>query len=245
MKITALIPARYEATRFPGKLLQNLEGKSVILRTYESCINTNLFNQVFVVTDSALIEKEIISHGGNVILSKKEHETGSDRIAEAIMNIETDIVINIQGDEPFVNKEILQQLINVYKEDHNSEIDVASLVFPIKDIDEINNPNNVKVVLDNNNFALYFSRSPIPYPREKNTAEYHQHIGVYAFRREALLNFSKLPMGMLEKTEKLENLRFITNNMKVKMLKTNHKSIGIDTPEDLEKARKIMKNTKK
>ncbi|HIP47515.1 MAG TPA: 3-deoxy-manno-octulosonate cytidylyltransferase [Lutibacter sp.] len=244
MRIVALIPARFDATRFPGKLLQDLAGKPVIIRTLEATLSTQLFDAVYVVTDSELIEKEILKHNGKVLLSKKNHATGSDRIAEAAEQINADIIINVQGDEPFVNKTILAELIQVFKEDLSNEIDVASLVFPISDLDEINNPNNVKVVLDTNNFASYFSRSPIPYPSVKNEAKYFQHIGIYAFRKKALEKFAKLPMGMLEKTEKLENLRFITNGMQVKMLLTQHKSIGIDTIADLEKARLRFKERK-
>ena len=239
MKIIALIPARYEASRFPGKLLQDLGGKAVIVQTYEATVNTNLFDAVYVVTDSKLIQKEIIKNKGQVIFSKTLHETGSDRIAEAVANLNTDIdiVVNVQGDEPFVNKKILQKLVDVFKEKNADKIDVASLIFPLTDVDEITNPNNVKVVVDDNNFALYFSRAPIPYPRDTNEAYYYQHIGVYAFRKDALLNFTKLQMSSLEKAEKLENLRFLENGMKVKMVLTQEKSIGIDTPEDLEKAR--------
>ena len=237
MKIVALIPARYHATRFPGKLLQDLNGKSIIIRTLEATLSTQLFDEVYVVTDNGFIEQEVRKHNGNVIKSLKEHATGSDRIAEAAESIDADIIINVQGDEPFVNKAILAKLIHVFRDDTSKEIDVASLVFPISNLNEINNPNNVKVVLDANNFACYFSRSPIPYPSVKSEAKYYQHIGVYAFRKKALQKFAKLPIGMLEKTEKLENLRFITNGMQVKMLLTQHKSIGIDTPADLEKAR--------
>ena len=234
-----MIPARYEATRFPGKLLKDLEGKSVIVRTYEATVQTDLFDAVYVVTDSEKIQKEIEKNNGNVILSKEAHETGSDRIAEAVSYLEdtVDIVVNVQGDEPFVNKEILSKLLAVFKEENANVIDVASLVFPLTEVSEITNPNNVKVVMDADNFALYFSRAPIPYPRENSQAFYYQHIGVYAFRKEALLSFAKLPMGMLEKAEKLENLRFLTNAMKVKMVVTDEKSVGIDTPDDLEKAR--------
>jgi 3-deoxy-D-manno-octulosonate cytidylyltransferase len=242
MKIVAMIPARYEATRFPGKLLQDLGGKSVILRTYLATINTGLFDAVYVVNDSELIQKEILKNNWKVIVSKMKQKTGSDRIAEAVtlLNNDLDIVINVQGDEPFVNKKILQKLINIFKENDADNIDVASLIFPLTNIEEITNPNNVKVVIDNNNFALYFSRAPIPYPRDNNEAFYYQHIGVYAFRRNALINFSQLPMNMLEKAEKLENLRFISNGMRVKMVLTQEKSIGIDTPNDLEKARKRL-----
>ena len=237
MKIIAMIPARFEASRFPGKLLKDLGGKSVLIRTLEATQKTGLFDAVYVVTDSDKITREVNKHKGNVLQSILNHQTGSDRIAEAAQKVQADIIINVQGDEPFVNKTNLASLIQVLKEDVSNKIDVASLVFPIDSIDEINNPNNVKVVLDNTNFARYFSRAPIPYPSTKGEAKYYQHIGIYAFRKKALERFAKLPMGMLEKSEKLENLRFITNGMRIKMVVTQEKSIGIDTPEDLEKAR--------
>ncbi len=241
MKVIAMIPARYEASRFPHKLMQDLNGKSVIMRTYEAVIQTQLFDDVYVITDSPIIYNEVADNGGKVLMSKNNHETGSDRIAEAIENIEGDLVINVQGDEPFVSKAILEKLIEVYQKDLENKVDVASLVFPLTEKSDIENPNNVKVVLDNENFAMYFSRAPIPYPRDEQFSKYFQHIGVYAFRKEALIRFSQLPMGMLEKAEKLENLRFIANGMRVKMVITEHKSIGIDTPEDLEKARLLFK----
>ena len=237
-----MIPARFEASRFPGKLMKDLAGKSVILRTYEATKNSNLFDEVYVVTDNDLIFNEIIENRGKAIMSKKEHESGSDRIAEAIENLEVDIVVNVQGDEPFTQKEPLKKLLEVFKLDVNKQIDIASLRLKIEEDEEIKNPNNVKVVSDENNFAMYFSRSPIPYPREKSTAIYFKHIGIYAFRKEALLKFTKLPMNRLEATEKLENLRFLANGMKVKMVETNQIAIGIDTPEDLEKANEIFKN---
>jgi len=242
MKIIAMIPARFEASRFPGKLMKDLAGKTVILRTYEATKNSNLFNEVYVITDSELIFNEIISNGGKAIKSKKEHESGSDRIAEAVENLKVDIVVNVQGDEPFTQTAPLKKLLDVFKSDTTKEIDIASLMLKIKEDEEINNPNNVKVVTDENNFAMYFSRSPIPYPREKSTAVYFKHIGIYAFRKEALLKFTKLPMNKLEATEKLENLRFLANGMKVKMVETDQIAIGIDTPEDLEKANAIFKN---
>jgi 3-deoxy-manno-octulosonate cytidylyltransferase (CMP-KDO synthetase) len=242
MKIIAMIPARYEASRFPGKLLKDLAGKSVIMRTYDATVATGLFDEVYVVTDSELIYTEVLKYNGQVIMSQKTHETGSDRIAEAVEFIDTDIVVNVQGDEPFVNVEILKKLIDAFQSDIENQIDVASLIFPIDNKEDIENPNHVKVVVDHNHFALYFSRSPIPYPRDATSATYYQHIGVYAFRKEALMRFTKLPMDPLEKTEKLENLRFLVNGMKVKMLITDYKSIGIDVPEDLEKAIKRFKS---
>lgn len=242
MRAIAMIPARYEASRFPGKLMKDLAGKSVILRTYEATKQSDLFDEVYVVTDSDIIFNEIVSKGGKAIKSKKEHESGSDRIAEAVEDLDVDIVVNVQGDEPFTQKEPLQNLLEVFKEDINKEIAIASLKIKMEDEEEINNPNNVKVVTDENNFAMYFSRSPIPYPREKSTAKYFKHIGIYAFRKEALVKFTTLPMNELEATEKLENLRFLANGLKVKMVETTQIAIGIDTPEDLDKANAIFKN---
>ncbi|MBL7885979.1 MAG: 3-deoxy-manno-octulosonate cytidylyltransferase [Flavobacterium sp.] len=243
MKIIAVIPARYASTRFPAKLMQDLCGKTVILRTYEAAVNTQLFDDVFVVTDSNLIYDEIVNNGGKAIMSIKEHESGSDRIAEAVKNLDVDIVINVQGDEPFINKEPLAKVIEVFKNDTEKNVDLASLMREITNENEINNPNNVKVVVDQNGFALYFSRSVIPYPREKNVGvRYFQHIGIYAFRKQALLDFYSLPMKSLEASEKLEQLRYLEFGKRIKMVETNHVGIGIDTAEDLEKARQLIIN---
>ncbi|MCL9770974.1 3-deoxy-manno-octulosonate cytidylyltransferase [Flavobacterium sp. HXWNR69] len=241
MKIIAVIPARYASTRFPAKLMQDLGGKTVILRTYEAAISTNLFDDVFVVTDSDLIYNEIISNGGKAIMSIKEHDSGSDRIAEAVEKMEVDLVINVQGDEPFINKKPLEELIEVFKKDTEKKVDLGSLMFQISDKEEINNPNNVKVITDQQGFALYFSRSVIPYPREENVGvRYMKHIGIYAFRKEALMDFYRLPMLSLEASEKLEQLRYLEYGKRIKMVETSHASIGIDTPEDLEKAKKML-----
>jgi 3-deoxy-manno-octulosonate cytidylyltransferase (CMP-KDO synthetase) len=241
MKIIAVIPARYASTRFPAKLMQDLGGKTVIRRTYEAALNCRLFDEVFVVTDSNLIYEEIVSNGGKAIMSVKEHESGSDRIAEAVEHLEVDIVVNVQGDEPFINAEPLAELLEVFKNDSNHKVDLASLMREITNEEEINNPNNVKVVVDQSNFALYFSRSVIPYPREKNVGvRYFQHIGIYAFRKQALLDFYSLPMKSLEASEKLEQLRYLEFGKRIRMVETEHISIGIDTVEDLERARKIL-----
>ncbi len=242
MKIIAVIPARYASTRFPAKLMQDLGGKTVILKTYEAATASGLFDDVFVVTDSYIIYDNIVSNGGNAIMSKKEHESGSDRIAEAVEHLDVDIVINVQGDEPFIDAKPLEQIIEAFKQDKDKKIDLASLMFEITEEDEINNPNNVKVVVDQHNFALYFSRSVIPYPREKNVGvRYMKHIGIYAFRKEALLDFYQWPMLSLEASEKLEQLRYLEYGKRIKMIETTHGSIGIDTPEDLEKARQLLK----
>lgn len=241
MKIIAVIPARYASTRFPAKLMQDLCGKTVIRRTYESAVNTKLFHDVFVVTDSILIYDEIISNGGKAIMSVKEHESGSDRIAEAVQNLDVDIVVNVQGDEPFINAEPLAKVIEVFRNDFDNKVDLASLMVEISDEEEINNPNVVKVVVDQSGFALYFSRSVIPYPREKNVGvRYFRHIGIYAFRKQALLDFYRLPMKSLEASEKLEQLRYLEFGKRIRMVETSHIGIGIDTVEDLEKARRMI-----
>tara|TARA_R110002033_G_scaffold42_4_gene757 strand:+ start:4441 stop:5169 length:729 start_codon:yes stop_codon:yes gene_type:complete len=242
MKIISMIPARYSASRFPGKLMQDLAGKSVILRTYEATVATKLFSEVYVVTDSEIIYKEIVDNGGKAIMSIKEHESGSDRIAEAVANVDCDIVINVQGDEPFTERESLAKVIDVFKDDKDKEIDLASLMVEIKDWDEINNPNTVKVIVDQQNFALYFSRSPIPFPRDKEVgARYFKHKGIYAFRKEAILEFTVLPMQFLEASEKIECIRYLEYGKRIKMVETTIQGVEIDTPEDLERAKKLWK----
>jgi 3-deoxy-manno-octulosonate cytidylyltransferase (CMP-KDO synthetase) len=237
-----MIPARYSASRFPGKLMQNLAGKSVIVRTYEATVATALFSEVYVVTDSTIIYDEIINNGGKAIMSIKEHESGSDRIAEAVAKVDCDIVVNVQGDEPFTEKESLRKVLSVFKDDSKKEIDLASLMVEIKDWDEINNPNTVKVIVDKNNFALYFSRSPIPYPRDKEAgARYFKHKGIYAFRKKALLDFTIMPMQFIEATEKIECIRYLEYGKRIKMVETEVQGVEIDTPEDLERAKRLWK----
>lgn len=238
-----MIPARYEASRFPGKLMQDLAGKSVILRTYEATINTGLFEKVFVVTDSKIIYNEIKNNGGNVLMSKLEHESGSDRIAEAVQDIECDIIVNVQGDEPFTESESLKRLIEVFSFDKEKQIDLASLMVKIDDEKEINNSNCVKVITDKDNFALYFSRSVIPFNRSFNKKlNYYKHKGVYAFRKATLLEFTNLPILNLEESEKIECLRFLEHGKKIKMVESNVQGVEIDTPSDLEKAISLWKS---
>lgn len=241
MKIIAVIPARYEASRFPGKLMELLGDKTVISTTYKNVVETNLFNEVFVATDSEIIFDEIVNYGGKAVITG-QHETGSDRIAEAVQNIECDIVVNVQGDEPFLDHEPLQKLISVFKDDVQQNISLASLKIKIEELEDIENTNHVKVITDHQGFALYFSRSVIPFPREIHPdVEYFKHIGVYAFRKKALLNFTKLSMRPLEISEKIECIRYLEYGMKIKMIETDFVGIGIDVPEDLEKARAILK----
>jgi 3-deoxy-manno-octulosonate cytidylyltransferase (CMP-KDO synthetase) len=237
MIIVAAIPARYAATRFPGKLMQMLGNKTIIRHVYDNIVSTGLFNDVFVVTDSDIIYKEIKDSGGKVIMSKKEHESGSDRIAEAIAEMNIDVIINVQGDEPFIKKEPLEKLVRLFNDDN---IQVASLMRKISK-EEALNPNNVKVVTDRSGYALYFSRSIVPYQRDgKTNAEYFLHVGVYAYKKDALINFTKLPQSSLEKIEKLEQLRYLENDIKIKMAETDYNNIAIDTPEDLERAKSSL-----
>jgi 3-deoxy-manno-octulosonate cytidylyltransferase (CMP-KDO synthetase) len=237
-----MIPARYAASRFPAKLMQDLSGKPVIVRTYEAAVNTELFDAVYVVTDSPIIYDTITNMGGLALMSQKEHECGSDRIAEAVTDMDVDIIVNVQGDEPFTDRESLADVLAVFKNDLDKEIDLASLMVQITHQDEINNPNTVKVIVDNRNFALYFSRAPIPFPRAKDIGTlYYKHKGIYAFRKSALMDFQRLPMLALEATEKIEAIRYLEYGKKIKMVETTVSGIEIDTPEDLEKAQAAWK----
>lgn len=241
MKIAAFIPARYAATRFPAKLMQMLGDKSVIRHTYDNTVATGLFDQVYVVTDSEIIFQEITQHGGNAIMSKRTHESGSDRIAEAVADLEVDIVVNVQGDEPFVKREPLEQLLKVFQGEEGKQIQVASLMQVLKEQKFIEDPNYVKVAIDRNQHALMFSRSVIPYPRSKDMAiTYYEHIGVYAFRKLALINFTHWPMTPLEAAEKIECLRYLEYGIPIKMVITDYMGVEIDTPEDLERAAKLL-----
>lgn len=233
-----MIPARYAATRFPAKLMQQLGNKSVIRHTYDNTLATGLFTEVVVVTDSEIIFNEITSHGGKAIMSKKNHESGSDRIAEAAVDLDVDIIVNVQGDEPFVQKDPLEKLLDTFKD---ATVQVASLMQELKDQVLIDDPNYVKVAVDRNMKSLFFSRSVIPYPRDKNISiPYYEHIGVYAFRKQALLNFTSWPMTPLEAAEKIECLRYLEYGVPLKMVLTNYMGVEIDTPEDLIKAAKLL-----
>ena len=233
-----MIPARYDATRFPGKLMQMLGNKTVILRTYEATTATRLFDKVIVVTDSDVILNEINSHGGYAIMSKKEHESGTDRIAEAAGEMDVDIILNVQGDTPFIKKEPLEKLLMQFDD---PTVQVASLMQQLADEKEINDPNFVKVTVDNNMNSLFFSRSVIPYPRDTQAPIiYYEHIGVYAFRKKALIDFTKWPVAPLEAAEKVECLRFLENGIPLRMICVDYMGIEIDTPEDLHRAIKLL-----
>ena len=241
MKIIAMIPARYGATRFPAKLMQPLGNKTVIRHTHDNTFATGLFDDVIVVTDSEVIYDEIVNNGGKAVMSKAQHESGSDRIAEAAKFMDVDVIVNVQGDEPFVKKEPLERLLQVFEDDINEKIQVASLMQILKDEQLIADPNYVKVAVDKNMNAMMFSRSVIPYQRDKNvTPTYYEHIGVYAFRKDALLTFTQWDITPMEAAEKIECLRYLENGVTLKMVVTDYMGVEIDTPEDLEKAAKLL-----
>jgi 3-deoxy-manno-octulosonate cytidylyltransferase (CMP-KDO synthetase) len=238
MRTIAVIPARYAATRFPAKLMQVLGNKTVIRHTYDNAVATGLFDEVLVATDSELIFHEIESNGGIARMSLRTHESGSDRIAEAVADMDVDVIVNVQGDEPFIQHKPLADLLASFKD---TETMVASLMQKLESPEDLHNPNIVKVVTDLKGFALYFSRAVIPFPREESSgAPYFRHIGVYGFRKPALMDFTRWPSSVLEKTEKLEQLRYLENGTRIRMIETNFTGIGIDTPDDLERARKLI-----
>ena len=233
-----MIPARYAATRFPAKLMQILGEKTVIRHTYDATVATGLFDEVLVVTDSEIIFTEITATGGKAVMSQYEHESGSDRIAEAAAELDVDIIVNVQGDTPFVKKEPLQQLLSQFDD---PGVQVASMMQVLTSRDDILDPNFVKVAVDRNRNALFFSRSVIPYPRDKAyPTTYYEHIGVYAFRKQALLNFTQWPLSPLESAEKIECLRYLENGIPIRMVVVDYMGVEIDTPEDLERAAKLL-----
>ena len=239
MNIIALIPARYNSTRFPGKPLAMLKGKPIIQQVYERVQNSGLFSTVCVATDNISILETVKSFGGRAVLTKENHPSGSDRIAEALQYFpRAELVINVQGDEPLIDKETLQQLISAFQD---SQVLMASLMTAIEDREMIYNPNIVKVVTDKQNYALYFSRSVIPFNRDNQLdVKYYRHIGVYAYLPECLQHFVSLSPSILERIEKLEQLRALENGIPIKMIETGYQGIGIDTPQDLKIIEKLI-----
>jgi 3-deoxy-D-manno-octulosonate cytidylyltransferase len=238
MKKVAMIPARYAATRFPGKLMQLLGDKTVIRQTYDATVATGLFDEVVVVTDSEIIFSEITTAGGKAVMSKQEHESGSDRIAEAAATMNIDLIVNVQGDTPFVKKEPLQKLLQQFDD---PAVQVASLMQELTKQEEIDDPNFVKVVVDKHMNSLFFSRSVLPYPRDNNIpVVYYEHIGVYAFRKQALMNFTTWPVSHFEAIEKIECLRYLENGIPLRMVVVDYMGVEIDTPDDLEKAAELL-----
>jgi len=234
MHITAIIPSRYSSTRLPNKPLRLIAGKSLIQRVYEAVLSTKLFDRIVIATDHEEIFKHALSFRAEVMMTSVAHQSGTDRIEECAKAIKTDLIVNVQGDEPFITKEPLKKLIAAFA---CPQVNIASMMHLFEKTDDINNPNFVKVITDKNSDAIYFSRSVIPFDRDSSgDTAYFKHIGVYAFRPEMLALFVALPVSRLEQIEKLEQLRLIENGHKIKMVLTEYKGIGIDTIDDLERA---------
>ena len=240
MRSIALIPARLESTRLSKKLLRELNGIPLIVRTAQNIIDFKIFDEVHVITDSIDIKNILDKYSISNFLSEKDHQTGTDRVAEYANNFDCDIIINVQGDEPFIKKQNLQIILSEFENDHNKIIDVISLKKRIDKQIDVDNHNNVKVVTDANDFANFFSRSPIPHNRSNSFNQYYKHIGIYAFRKKALMEFPKMFISEIEKAEKIEALRFIYNDKKIKLLEIHNKIISIDTEEDFIEAEKFI-----
>ena len=241
MTVSALIPARLNSSRLEKKLIKDLDGIPVIVRTYKNIVSTNLFKEVIVVTDADEIIEILKRHNIKFLKSLKSHNTGTDRIAEFADKFNSDIIINVQGDEPFISKADLINIINEFKCDSNNLVNVVSLMIKLSNIDEINNPNNVKVVVDNNNDSILFSRSIIPFDRDDLKPNYYKHIGVYAFRTLYLKKFAKYDQTPLEKAEMIEALRIVEHGEKIRMIEIFKEHVSIDTIDDLKMAESILK----
>ncbi len=242
MTISALIPARLNSTRLEKKLLKDLCGIPLIVRTYKNIVKTNLFNEVIVVTDSDEIIDVLVKNDIKFLKSKNEHKTGTDRIAEFSNEFKSDIIVNIQGDEPFINKNDLKKIIEVFNNDIDNKIDIISLMISLKSNNDIINPNNVKVIVDKNNNSIYFSRNVIPFNRSNYKIKYFKHVGIYAFRNSYLNEFKNYIQSDLEKTEMIEAIRVIENGKKIKMIEIFNEHISIDTIDDFKIAESILNN---
>jgi len=240
MDAIGIIPARYHSTRFEGKVLKDLLGKSLIQHVWDNAKRASTLEDLIVATDDERIESEVLRFGGKVILTAKEHKSGTDRLGEVVNPIDVKVVVNIQADEPLLHPSMIDDMVRSLLE--NKDIDMATLMKRITDPKELANPNVVKVVTDKNGYALYFSRSMIPYPRIKKNANFYKHIGLYAFTKDFLFTFTNLPPSTLENIEGLEQLRILENGYKIKVIETQFDTIGIDTPEDLEIAEEILKS---
>lgn len=233
MKFLGIIPARYGSSRFEGKPLANILGRPMIEWVYKRSLESNL-DKVIVATDDKRIEEAVKNFGGEVILTSNKHETGTDRISEVAKKFpEYEVIINIQGDEPLINSNIINLLIKPFNLEKN--LKMATLKYKLNSMEEVENVNNVKVITDKNDYAIYFSRSPIPFPRNFNISNYYKHIGIYAYNRDFLIEYSLMPQTKLELSESLEQLRVLENGYKIKVLETQEKIMGVDSPEDLTK----------
>ena len=240
MKFLGVIPARYESSRLPKKPLKDICGYPMIEWVYKRALKSNL-DKVIVATDSKEVYEAVKKFGGDVILTREDHLNGTSRIAEVCEKItDFDVIINIQGDEPLIEKDMINSLIDSFKVERN--LKMSTLKHKLHSWEDIENPNFVKVVTDKNDYAIYFSRSVIPYPRNKNMGNYFKHVGIYGYKRDFVLDYFKMESTPLENSESLEQLRVLENGYKIKVLETNFEVIGVDTQEELEKVRLHIKN---
>lgn len=240
MKILCVIPARYASTRLPGKPLADIAGKPMICRVYDRAVQAKCLSEVVVATDDQRVLQAVEAHGGKAMMTAKDHPTGTDRLAEvAAAYPDIDLIINVQGDEPLIEPSIIDALAAAF--DGDADLKMATVMTEITDEAEQMNPNNVKVVTDKNGYALYFSRSLLPYPRYRKGVPVYKHIGIYAYKREFLLHYAKMAPTPLEETEALEQLRALENGYRIKVIRTDHRFVGVDTAEDLAMVNKIYR----
>jgi len=238
MKTVAVIPARYGSTRFPGKPLAKINGVSMIERVYRNVCTSKAIHEVWVATDDKRIEQAVLAFGGNCLMTSDQHQTGTDRIAEAMEKLEADLVINVQGDEPLIQGDVLDLLIQPFLRE--PELQMATLKTKIKNTEDIENPNVVKVITDRNGNAIYFSRSPIPYNRDGLDVQYYKHIGVYAYRTAFLRQYVGMPRTSLELAESLEQLRAVEHGVRIRVIETDLQLLGVDTPEDIKRVEEYL-----
>jgi len=238
MDAIGIIPARYQSTRLEGKVLKDLLGKSVIRHVWENAKHAATLDDLIVATDDERIKAEVLGFGGKAVLTAKEHKTGTDRLREVVNSIDVKVVVNIQADEPLLHPSMIDEIVRPLLEE--KDIVMTTLRKKITDPEDLKNPNVVKVVCDKNGYALYFSRSPIPYPRFTEGAAHYKHIGLYAFTKDFLFTFTNLPASSLEEAEGLEQLRVLENGYRIKVATTEFDTIGIDTAEDLERAKEVL-----
>lgn len=241
--VVAIIPARYGSTRFPAKMIKDLCGKPLVLHTYERCCEAKMIDRAIIAVDDVRVEEALKPYGVPVIMTRADHQSGTDRIAEVAAALDTDLIVNVQGDEVMISPAVIDQVAQVLLD--KPEAVMATVRHRLTDPAKYNNPNNVKVVCDREGMALYFSRSPIPHVRDEadriaGHQEHWLHLGIYSFRRDFLLQYASLPQTTLEKLEKLEQLRVLEHGHKIAVVDTEYESIGVDTPEDFEMVRAIL-----
>ena len=244
MKTICVIPARYSSTRLPGKPLKLIAGVPMICRVYDRASQAKLIDKAIVATDDERIFKAVKEYGGEVMMTRADHPTGTDRLAEVAAAFDDiDVIVNVQGDEPLIEPSLIDDLISLFND--NADLHMATVSTELKEEEEIKNPNNVKVISDLNGYALYFSRSVIPYPRNVGKSKVYKHIGIYAYRRDFLLKYAKMSPTPLEQSESLEQLRALENGYKIKVLKSDNQFVGVDTEEDLKMVNEIYNKLEK